>query len=152
MHEWPDVDWPVDPVARLHLSRSQLQELLQRVGVLPIDRRRHIVCLSERNIAALLSKLDRRAAGEATACTIVKRSQDLGVPFNQSIDVIEIIAVEDADWAGPTYSFTVFNTDVVAVDNETYYAAQRRPAGEMVDADEQRLAKPSTGVQRSEPI
>lgn len=152
MHEWPDVDWPVDPVARLHLSRSQLRELLQRVGVPPIDRLRHIVYLSERNLAALLSKLDRRAAGEATACTIVKRRQDPDVPFNQSIDEIEVIAEEDEDWAGPTYSFTVYNTHVIAVDNETYYAAQRRPAGEMVDADEQRLAKPSTGILRSDSL
>jgi hypothetical protein len=141
------MDSVVDSTFTLHLSRSQLNNFLKRVGKGSIDHPgRHVVHLSERNVVALLSKLDRRAAGGDTACTILKRRQDGEVPFNQSIEEIEVTAVEDAEWDGLSYVFTVFNTNVVVVETERYYAAQQRQAGAMVDADEQRLPRPSIGI------
>jgi hypothetical protein len=52
------------------------------------------VYLSRRNLLALLSKLDRRAQGEMSACTIIKRDHKHPV-FPQSDPVIHVTAVED---------------------------------------------------------
>lgn len=53
--------------------------------------------LSRRNLLTLLSKLDRRAAGDETACTIVKY-QNPTDPFVNSINGCLIVAVEDKDF------------------------------------------------------
>lgn len=52
------------------------------------------VYLSRRNLLTLLSKLDRKAAGGETECTIVKC--DYTHPrFPQTMKAVEITAVED---------------------------------------------------------
>jgi hypothetical protein len=67
--------------------------------------------LSRRNLLALLSKLDRNVKEPGSSvCTIIK--QDTVHPKYPSTDVIEVVAVEDADY---------------------YY---ERPAGEIFYADE----------------
>jgi hypothetical protein len=52
--------------------------------------------LTRRNLLTLLSKLDRRAEGEHTKCTLVKC--DMIHPKYPSSDVIYVTAVEDADY------------------------------------------------------
>jgi hypothetical protein len=81
------------------------------------------IYLSRRNLLALLSKLDRAAAGEETHCTIVKY-QPGGSAYRQTMKAVSVIAVQDED----------------------YYVAQNRPAGEMHPADEAHISAPSTGV------
>ena len=71
------------------------------------------VYLSRRNLLMLLSKLDRDAAGEDTACTIIKVKQKAGTAYNQTMKEIMIIAVQDED----------------------YYPAQNRHAGEVHPLD-----------------
>jgi hypothetical protein len=55
------------------------------------------IYLSRRNLLTLLSKLDRKVAGDATYCTIVKyqNPKDLYV---QTVDACTVVAVEDADY------------------------------------------------------
>ena len=84
------------------------------------------IYLSRRNLLALLSKLDRDAAGESTQCAIVKHQQP-----------------------SPQYQQTMKSIMVVAVQDEDYYTAQARPAGEMHPDDEKNLSKPSAGVRFS---
>jgi hypothetical protein len=79
--------------------------------------------LSRRNLLALLSKLDRDAAGEETACTLIKHQQP-----------------------SPAYQQTMKEIAVIAVQDEDYYGAQERPAGEVHPADEAKLTPPSTGI------
>lgn len=67
--------------------------------------------LSRRNLLVLLSKLDRKAAGEETACTIIK-----------------------ADTAHPVYPQTMKECRVTAVEDEEYYV-DREP-GQMHPKDE----------------
>ncbi len=52
--------------------------------------------LSRRNLLTLLSKLDRKKAGEPTVCTLVKR--DTMHPKYPSTDMIYITALEDAEY------------------------------------------------------
>ena len=79
------------------------------------------VFLSRRNLLVLLSKLDRRAGGDATACTIIKYRGSS--PENQqTMAAIEVVAVEDAE----------------------YYESQERAAGDMHPLDEAALP-PITG-------
>lgn len=57
------------------------------------------VFLSRRNLLALLSKLDRAAAGEVTACTIIKHNgQD--PRFDQTMPICAVTAIEDAVYYG----------------------------------------------------
>lgn len=55
------------------------------------------VYLSRRNLLVLLSKLDRKAAGEDTRCTIEK-CDNVHPIYPQTMKTIDIIAVEDADY------------------------------------------------------
>jgi hypothetical protein len=55
------------------------------------------VFLSRRNLLSLLSKLDRQAAGDMTACTIVK-NDNAHPKYAQTMDSIIVTAVEDADY------------------------------------------------------
>lgn len=55
------------------------------------------IFLSRRNLLALLSKLDRKAAGDDTQCTIIK-FQNPSDPFVQTMDSIAVTAVEDKDY------------------------------------------------------
>jgi hypothetical protein len=53
--------------------------------------------LTRRNLPILLSKLDRKKAGEDTACTIVKYDNPHGI-YTQSMPEIMIRAVEDDEY------------------------------------------------------
>ena len=55
------------------------------------------IYLSRRNLLVLLSKLDRKADGDETACTIIKY-QNKNDPFVQTMDSIRVTAVEDDDY------------------------------------------------------
>lgn len=55
------------------------------------------VYLSRRNLLALLSKLDRKAKGEDTACTIIK-NDNKHVKYPQSMPSIAVCAVEDDEY------------------------------------------------------
>ena len=57
----------------------------------------HQIYLSRRNLLALLSKLDRQAAGDATACAIVK-SANPSDPYCNTIDQVMVIAVPDDEF------------------------------------------------------
>jgi hypothetical protein len=68
------------------------------------------VYLSRKNLKALLSKLDRRAKGETTMCTIIKN-----------------------DTVHPVYPQTMPKIAVIAVEDKEYYID--RPAGEVYPSD-----------------
>lgn len=70
------------------------------------------VFLSRRNLLTLLSKLDRKAAGEDTACTLLKHKQP-SEHYQQSMQTIAVTAVDDHE----------------------YYQSQDRPAGEVHPLD-----------------
>ena len=55
------------------------------------------IYLSRRNLLTLLSKLDRKAQGELTACTIVKRDNQHPI-YPQTMKEIDVIAVEDDEY------------------------------------------------------
>lgn len=55
------------------------------------------VYLLRRNLLTLLSKLDRRAAGEVTECTILKHD-NLHPVYPQTEREIAVIAVEDEEY------------------------------------------------------
>ena len=57
----------------------------------------HQIYLSKRNLLALLSKLDRQAAGDATACAIVKYSNPTD-PYCNTIDQVVVTAVADEEF------------------------------------------------------
>jgi hypothetical protein len=88
------------------------------------------IYLSRRNLTALLAKLDADAQGIETACTIIK---------NRNPDVA-------------AYQQTMASVAVIAVQDEEYYSAQQRPAGEMHPREEVQLQTPSTGVMFAGPV
>lgn len=55
------------------------------------------VYLSRRNLLTLLSKLDRKAAGEETSCTIIKRD-NVHPKYPQSMKEIMVTAIEDGEY------------------------------------------------------
>lgn len=69
------------------------------------------VYLSRRNLLALLSKLDRVAEGQSSACTIIKH-----------------------DTTHPTHPQTHYNIEVMAVEDEVYYI--ERASGRVHPLDE----------------
>jgi hypothetical protein len=69
------------------------------------------VYLSRRNLEALLSKLDRKANGEETACTIVKRDNVHPV-YPQTMEEIAVIAVEDDAYYAHRRAGDVYPDDV----------------------------------------
>lgn len=72
------------------------------------------VYLTRRNLLTLLSKLDRKAAGEETECTLIK--MDRTHEKYPCSEIVSVTAVEDAD-----------------------YYTEREP-GEINPADEARIA------------
>ena len=56
--------------------------------------KQHQIYLSRRNLLTLLSKLDRQAAGDATACAIIK-SANPADPYCNTINQVMVIAVPD---------------------------------------------------------
>ena len=59
--------------------------------------KQHQIYLSRRNLLALLSKLDRRAAGDETACAIIKYSNPTD-PYCNTIDQVVVTAVADEEF------------------------------------------------------
>ena len=55
------------------------------------------VYLSRRNLLTLLSKLDRKKAGEETFCCI-KKFDTLNEEFPQTAEEVQVIAIEDDDY------------------------------------------------------
>ena len=55
------------------------------------------VYLSRRNLLSLLSKLDRKAAGEQTFCTLIKNDNAHPV-YPQTMASIEVVAIEDDEY------------------------------------------------------
>ena len=53
------------------------------------------VYLSRRNLEVLLSKLDRKAAGEETACAIIKQQNPLDKPYLMTMKQLKVVAVPD---------------------------------------------------------
>lgn len=64
------------------------------------------IFLTRRNLQTLLNKLDRKASGEETACTIIKL-QGMVEDFKQTMEACNVVAVED----------------------EAYYSSQQRTPG-----------------------
>lgn len=56
-----------------------------------------LVYLSRRNLLTLLSKLDRKAAGEETACTLVK-NDNAHAKYPQTMARIAVTAIEDDEY------------------------------------------------------
>ena len=54
------------------------------------------VYLTRRNLLTLLSKLDRKRAGEQTKCTLIK--MDTEHPKYPASDVISVTALEDEEY------------------------------------------------------
>ncbi len=75
----------------LYLARMRVRNLEHLLGETPK------VFLSRRNLATLQSKLDRKKQGEQTTCTIIKRD-NLHPVFPQTLEEIEVVAVEDNDY------------------------------------------------------
>lgn len=92
---------------------TKVQMMIDLDAIPPITDRTPKVYLSRRNLLTLLSKLDRDAAGEETACTLIKHRQP-----------------------SPVYRQTMDKIAVIAVDDEAYYGAQQRPAGEVHPSDD----------------
>ena len=55
------------------------------------------VYLSRRNLLTLLSKLDRKAAGEETQATLIKRDTNHPV-YPQNLEQFTVMAVEDDEY------------------------------------------------------
>jgi hypothetical protein len=55
------------------------------------------VFLSRRNLTALLSKLDRKKAGEQTYCTIIK-NDNRHPKYPQTMEQIIVTAIEDEEY------------------------------------------------------
>lgn len=72
------------------------------------------IYLSRRNLLMLLSKLDRKAAGESTACTVIKYKNPAD-PFIQSMDCISVTAVEDDEYYANRNAGPMHPNDEVAV-------------------------------------
>ena len=59
--------------------------------------KQHQIYLSRRNLLTLLSKLDRQAAGDATACAIIKYSNPAD-PYCNTFDQVVVTAVADEEF------------------------------------------------------
>lgn len=70
------------------------------------------VYLSRKNLLTLLSKLDRVAAGEESACTLIKRDTEHPL-YPQTMKSIYVIAVEDSDYYTDRSPGTVHPLDSV---------------------------------------
>ena len=133
---------------------------------------KHKLYLSNRNVKALLSKLDRLENGEETACAIIKHSS---APYQNTMGVIYVAAAqndgaEEYFWPHGT-NFVILErcylenlldgqsvqvsgraamaggVEVMMVSDEEMYAS--RAAGEMHPSDEANIPKPDTGVVQS---
>jgi hypothetical protein len=69
------------------------------------------IYLSRRNLLALLSKLDRKAAGEESYCTIIKRD-NLHDKYPQSMSSCRVTAVEDEEYYTTREAGVMFLGDI----------------------------------------
>ena len=74
--------------------------------------KQHQIYLSRRNLLALLSKLDRQAAGDATACAIIKYANPAD-PYCNTIDQVMVIAVPDNEFYADRSPGTMHPADEV---------------------------------------
>lgn len=65
-----------------------------------LPNRMPTVYLSRRNLLTLLSKLDRIEAGEASAATLIKGKNHNSKAYQQTMERIAIVAVEDHEIYG----------------------------------------------------
>lgn len=78
------------------------------------------IFLSRRNLETLLSKLNRRAVGEETRCTLIKYKNPNDPPeYAQKLDEIKVVAVEDADYYRTRPAGAVLPEDEPPLRNET---------------------------------
>ncbi len=77
------------------------------------------IFLSRRNLLTLLSKLDRAAAGEVTACTVIKHRNESD-PFVQTMDSIAVTAVEDDEFYANRNAGPMHPNDEVAIATQIY--------------------------------
>lgn len=87
------------------------------------------VYLSRRNLLALLSKLDRDSAGDASYCSIMKYKN-----------------------AVPQYQQTMTEVMISAVEDDEYYGALERSPGEIHPNDEARTSGVETAIQYPDPL
>ena len=93
------------------------------------------IYLSRRNLLTLLSKLQRRSAGELTACTIIK-NDNVHRTYRQSMKSIEVVAVADEDYYSQRAPGAVHDSDTPKPDlAQAILKLKRRE-----DLDEQELA------------
>lgn len=60
-----------------------------------------IVYLSRRKLNTLLSKLDRKLAGDTIACSVIKSLVPEMLEHWQSMKEVQIIAVDDSEYYSP---------------------------------------------------
>lgn len=68
------------------------------------------VYLSRRNLLTLLSKLDRKASGDDTECTIIKKD-NLHPTYPQSHTEIQVTAVDDEEYYKDRLPGSVYPAD-----------------------------------------
>lgn len=108
-------------------TASSLQSL--HPSLTSLSDRMPKVYLSERNLRALLLKLENEKRGAETSCAIVKLKSP-----------------------SPSYRQTMDSIMVIGVQNEDYYDALGRAAGEIRDLEEIDLDKPKAGIQYAGPM
>ena len=74
--------------------------------------KQHQIYLSRRNLLTLLSKLDRQAAGDETACAIIK-SANPADPYCNTIDQVVVTAVADEEFYADRSPGTMHPADEV---------------------------------------
>lgn len=79
------------------------------------------IYLSRRNLLMLLSKLDRAANGEVTACTVIKHRNEAD-PYVQTMDAIAVTAVEDDEYYAGRNAGPMHPSDEVAVATKIFEA------------------------------
>ena len=119
----------------VYVSRDELKLLLSRLenkDATPIEKKDlfggklETLYLTRRNIRVLLSKLDRKANGEDTVCTIVKN--DTVHPIYPCSVQLYVTAIDDHTTPSPSGAV------VHAIEDEAYYT--ERDAGRMHPSDE----------------
>ena len=89
------------------------------------------IYLSRRNLLTLLSKLDRRAAGEDTHCILLK-NDDMHDTYAQTMPSVLVQAVEDRDYYTDRDPGPVHPMDTPRSAQELWDAAVRREGTELL--------------------
>ena len=83
---------------------------------------RNVVYLSRRNLLTLLSKLDRAAVGDTTACAIIK-SDNAHEKYPQTMKDIMVCAIEDDEYYNTRCAGEIHPSDQQALDKGIQYDA-----------------------------